>query len=149
MHYHAEVWVPEPKALFGSSFKENIEKAVEVSMTPYQQNGDGWWDWYQIGGRWTGIHAPDYDPNTDPENIENGSVKWPTLWVHFPSDIMKVEELPELLNCFTLVIKNQVEQEKAWNGEDFVATGFNGLVAPKLKELGITDGYLVTVDYHS
>lgn len=150
MHYHAEVWVPEPKALFGSSFKKNIEKAVEVSMSPFSRYGDsGWWDWYQIGGRWTGVHVPDYDPNTDPENIENGSVKWPTSWVHFPGDIMKVEELPKLLNCFTLVIKDQVEQERAWNGKDFVTTDFNGLVAPKLKQLAIFDGYLVTVDYHS
>lgn len=27
------------------------------------------WDWFQIGGRWTG-HFDGYDPHTDPDNIE-------------------------------------------------------------------------------
>lgn len=26
------------------------------------------WDWYQIGGRWTGMLDPDYDPAKDPRN---------------------------------------------------------------------------------
>lgn len=28
------------------------------------------WDWWVIGGRWTGAFAPDYNPNEDPRNIE-------------------------------------------------------------------------------
>lgn len=28
------------------------------------------WDWYQIGGRWAGAFESDYDPSTDPRNIE-------------------------------------------------------------------------------
>jgi hypothetical protein len=28
------------------------------------------WDWWQIGGRWTGALVPDYNPEEDPENIE-------------------------------------------------------------------------------
>ena len=193
-HAHAEVWVPEPRALFGSSFQENIDKAVEVAMEPYQERDydddiAGFWDWWQIGGRWTGAHVPGYDPEADPNNIEicqycNGTgfrtdrggdearekdptytcnacgnfdrdekgkaigwkhgaagagktVKWPTSWAHFPGDIMAVKDLPESLDCYTLLVK------------DFIATGFNGLVVPKLKELGVIDGYLVTVDYHS
>ena len=155
MHYHAEVWVQKE---FLDKFPDSlrllcVQDAVTAALAPYDENdcddNSGWWDWYQIGGRWTGTHVPGYDPNTDPENIENGSVKWPTSWVHFTGDIMKVEELPKLLNCFTLVIKDQVEQKKAWNGEDFVTTDFDGLVVPRLKQLGIFDGYLVTVDYHS
>ena len=203
MHYHAEVWVSKPRALFGSSFKESTDRAVEIAMAPHQENedGDGWWDWYQIGGRYTGRHDPSYDPSGDPANIEkcptcNGTgfrtdkggkeervkdptytcnacgdfildenkkivgwkhgpagagkrAKWPTSWVPFAGDVMEVRDIPELLSCYTLVVKGQVEQERVWNGEDFVATDFDGLVVPKLKELGITDGYLVTVDYHS
>lgn len=64
------------------------------------------WDWWQIGGRWTGMLAISYDPSEDPENKErcflcggtgkredmecvsgcNGckgtgiSIKWPTQW---------------------------------------------------------------------
>lgn len=32
-------------------------------------NEDSHWDWFQVGGRWTGMWA-DYDPSTDPDNIE-------------------------------------------------------------------------------
>jgi len=32
-------------------------------------NPDSKWDWYQIGGRWTGFYS-DYNPATDPKNIE-------------------------------------------------------------------------------
>lgn len=28
------------------------------------------WDWYQIGGRWSGLLNPDYDPAEDPRNQE-------------------------------------------------------------------------------
>lgn len=28
------------------------------------------WDWWQVGGRWTGMMDPEYDPQTDPNNIE-------------------------------------------------------------------------------
>jgi len=28
------------------------------------------WDWWEIGGRWTGALVEDYDPYTDPDNLE-------------------------------------------------------------------------------
>lgn len=28
------------------------------------------WDWWSVGGRWSGLLAPAYDPHTDPENFE-------------------------------------------------------------------------------
>lgn len=74
-----------------------------VATTTY--NPKSKWDWWQIGGRWTGC-LTDYDPNKDPDNIEtcwlckgtgerhddvvdgecNGCegkgkrIKWPTDW---------------------------------------------------------------------
>jgi hypothetical protein len=33
-------------------------------------NPDSKWDWYQVGGRWSGQFDSDYDPATDPDNIE-------------------------------------------------------------------------------
>jgi hypothetical protein len=33
-------------------------------------NPDKKWDWYQIGGRWTGALVPHYDPAEDPDNRE-------------------------------------------------------------------------------
>jgi len=33
-------------------------------------NPNAKWDWWQVGGRWTGMLVPDYDPNKDPDNIQ-------------------------------------------------------------------------------
>lgn len=33
------------------------------------ENPEGFWDWWVIGGRWTGVLDPDYDPSTDPRNF--------------------------------------------------------------------------------
>ena len=64
MHYHAEIWIPP-----------NIEDAkeyIDTILKPYSEHvsADGFLDWYQIGGRWTGCHDPSYDPEKDPRNIE-------------------------------------------------------------------------------
>lgn len=32
------------------------------------------WDWYQIGGRWTSVLDPTYNPETDPDNIEECNI---------------------------------------------------------------------------
>jgi hypothetical protein len=53
--------------------REEIEAAVQFQMEPYDENGEWFadgsrWDWYQIGGRFTGV-LDDYDPSTDPRNI--------------------------------------------------------------------------------
>jgi hypothetical protein len=45
---------------------EDIESAVENILSPYQ---DKEWDWYQIGGRWTGLFDG-YNPEKNPANIE-------------------------------------------------------------------------------
>lgn len=43
-------------------------------LAPYDENLPGnqqaKWDWYQIGGRWSGALTPDYDPAQDPANVE-------------------------------------------------------------------------------
>lgn len=62
MHYHAEIWVPT---------LENLDQQIEDLMEPHRENdqGSGFWDWYQIGGRWTGSHD-NYDPTNDRANYE-------------------------------------------------------------------------------
>lgn len=54
--------------------RTEVEAAVQFQMEPYDENGEFFadgsrWDWYQIGGRWTG-HLSDYNPRTDPANME-------------------------------------------------------------------------------
>jgi hypothetical protein len=45
---------------------KSIDEAVEHAMGPHEEDG-GFWDWYQIGGRWTGA-LDGYDPDKDPAN---------------------------------------------------------------------------------
>ena len=49
MHYHLEIIMPPV---------ENIESAIEEIMQPFDENNEdnrhSFWDWYQIGGRYSG-----------------------------------------------------------------------------------------------
>jgi len=195
----------------------------------YWHNPKGFWDWWQIGGRWKGIHIPDYDPNEDPDHEEvcnlcggtgdrpewviyhawwteddnisalahdkttavavagilrsesdpdalsfkgeirvertfkdklaeecngcNGchgkgiKTSWPTQWGHHDKDVIALSDIDDDFGCYTLIV-DEVYHIKEWNGGTLVETGFDGKVKPFLAEMGITDGYLITVDYH-
>jgi len=75
MHFHAEIWIPN-KLKIGSS---KLEKTIEDIMLPYydgfnesEYDEDSvppitFFDWYSIGGRWTGAHDK-YDPYKDTAN---------------------------------------------------------------------------------
>lgn len=112
MHYHAEVWL---KDLYG------VEEQVSKALAPYEETdkGEGWWDWWRIGGRWAGVH-----------------------------DVCAVSLLSEDFLCYTLVVDGQVFHKRGWDGNEFVDTEFGGHVLFQLYKLGITDGFLITVDYH-
>jgi hypothetical protein len=58
MHYSVLVIVPS----VGSP-----EEMVGRLLAPYQEEVGGQWDWFQIGGRWTGM-LDGYDPSKDPAN---------------------------------------------------------------------------------
>lgn len=64
MHYHAEVWIAD---------KYEAEELVAAAMEPYNEETakrrEGLWDWWVIGGRWSGVHAK-IDPTKDPANYE-------------------------------------------------------------------------------
>ncbi len=62
MHFLAAVLIPADAAV--------TEDAVRAAMAPYDENesDDGWWDWWSIGGRWTGVWADGYDAYEDPAN---------------------------------------------------------------------------------
>lgn len=83
-------------------------------------NPNAKWDWWQVGGRWSGFLTPNYDPSEDPLNKEvcflcrgsgkrldmpeqekcngcNGTgikTKWPTQWRDVDGNCMRVGDIP-------------------------------------------------------
>jgi len=146
MHNHAEVYLENLK---------DWKSQVEEILLPYDENlntENGLFDWYQIGGRWTGSHG-NYDPETDPLNFdEKGKLNWPALWVDHSSNIIAVENVDDELTCATIFFDNTYFESSYWSDvkKDFVANKeFDGNVKKFLSKRGITTGFLVTVDYHS
>ena len=66
MHFLTYVVVPPG---YDGDPVEYVERALEPF---YEEDGNpsAFWDWYQIGGRWSGHLSPSYNPTTDPRNIE-------------------------------------------------------------------------------
>lgn len=52
---------------------DKLHEAIGTILSPWNENDesvkDGQWDWWQLGGRWTGVWS-DYNPLTDPANWE-------------------------------------------------------------------------------
>lgn len=93
------------------------------------------WDWWTVGGRFTGLFSPDYDPAKDSANqevcflcrgtgkrldmvVDNGCngckgtgvrEKWPTQWKPHSGDQITVAQLRENLEA----LRSQAEQEAA------------------------------------
>lgn len=83
-------------------------------------NPNAKWDWWSVGGRWTGYFKPNYDPDTDERNQEtcflckgsgkredmpeqekcngcNGTgtrAKWPTQWAKVEEDQVQFKDIP-------------------------------------------------------
>jgi len=86
-----------------STRPEDLDVAVSQAM---EMGKDIHWDWYQIGGRWTGALSG-YNPDEDPANLEgNGTrTKWPTQWARHPGDVVLVESLTrEQVELFAHVV---------------------------------------------
>lgn len=81
MHYSCMVVIPPgytgdvneyvERAMAPYDEQLEVEEYVEEDGTTYMHNPQSFWDWYQIGGRWTGHFARDeYDPELDRRNWE-------------------------------------------------------------------------------
>jgi len=177
MHYHAEIWTPK--------IPTDLESFVARMMGRHEQSG-GFWDWYQVGGRWMGDHD-NYRPELDPRNqevcsicngtgerewekndVESGwkakcrgcnachgtgvSTKWPTNYAPYTGDVMEFTKVKDDLTAATLIIHKgrgkETSHSEEWTGKAFVKGALGGTVKEFLKSKGITDGYLITVDYH-
>ena len=97
--------------------ENGTEGEISEALAPHYEQE---WDWYQVGGRWTGFFDG-YKPEDDPTNIEtcnlcagtgtrkdmkvengcNGCqgkgkrVKWPTEWETRPGDTIETSKLTE------------------------------------------------------
>lgn len=201
MHHHCEVYIPS-KVMEGLTTQEELYNYavsfVENVMAPFQEcdgsdcpedidkdedgnviscdgceNSGGFYDWYVVGGRWTGA-LDGYKPWEDPQNYEscdlcdgtglrtdevgkqNGGMGWcrgcnackgtgmKKKWHNqpHPGDLQPLSKVSDELICSTLIINGEVVNDDSWSGPGIK-------VKEALAERGITEGYLVTVDYHS
>lgn len=135
------------------------------------RNPKGYWDWYQIGGRWSGV-LDGYDPETNPLNTEecghcrgtklnNGSEtpcaycegkgvtpKWPTSWVPYKGDIAIVGDIKERRIPYTIVSDDKWLSKEKWNGKSFATTKDFTKKATKILDDN-KENIAVVVDYHS
>lgn len=165
MHYHCEIWFPT---------RAEIKSAIDKVMAPYCEEGSSkraFWDWYVIGGRWAGEHDG-YKPWEDSRNYSicnlcNGTgmrkdvttknmalgtrgcngcygtgIKQNYNNCSYEGNIMSLSEVRDDIESYTLIIARG-----RWP-KIFHKTDYTGNVKSFLKENGIEDGFLVTVDYH-
>lgn len=154
---------------------DDVEAAIEKLLAPYSEESSdgGWWDWWQIGGRWTG-KLSGYDPRDDPQNIEtcricggtgqrsdeaqgvpcNGCegsgrrVKWATDFASHDGDVQRVDDILERGVPYTLVTPDGAWHKERWDGSDF--TPDPQWEATFGRELAKWRGHLaVVVDYQS
>ena len=60
MHFFVHVILPD--RIRGGCSQNEVESAIESVLKPYSvedgENEDGWWDWYEMGGRFDGLVKP-------------------------------------------------------------------------------------------
>lgn len=164
MHHFAAVVIPAGVAY------EDAGPYVEKYMEPYREEYDeaadeltGFWDWYQIGGRWTGVWA-EYDPEKDPRNIADGSqpfdrpgeVRWPTRWAPLPYDLIPVRNFLAMPTVFrrpiTLITPEQGIEKETWRGDhykDHWQTDEQWEQTLQTVLSAYANDQLLVVDYHS
>lgn len=96
-YYGVNVVIQENDEIPSDSYILTDEEGNFLKYYKYT-NPNAKWDWWQIGGRYTGRLHPDYDPQKDPSNQEIGfdgksSVKWPSDWRKFGGDIKEIKNL--------------------------------------------------------
>ncbi len=183
MHYYTIALIPETTdvplevARVMAPYNEALElEPCREEGEPdkiYWCNPEGRWDWYQIGGRWTG-KWDDYDPEEDPANAKpcfcrtsevvtatckicDGTgtrTAWPIEWQLHSGDICKaaslrlsVDQMPR-----ALVMSGAWHTYEVWDSEAenhrMVYTD-NEWTAFVKERLAQWDGLAVVVDYHS
>jgi hypothetical protein len=166
MHYLTLVVIPE---------NGDVAKHVDTVMNQRAVKSVLGWDWFQIGGRWSGLFSG-YDPDTDPKNIKtcelcggtgtrrdmrvangcNGCEGkgrrpvWPTERVEHDGDVLTTAEAlaqltPERVP-YAIATNGKCSETESWNGKDFVK---NPEHEATVRMMLAQPGRCVVVDYHS
>lgn len=92
MHFSNLVICPKDET--GKKSLSEIVAPVVVEGNE-EHSSDGWWDWYQVGGRWTGFFDG-YDPELDPNlKGKDGKTTWPTQWPERKEDAIQIKDLTQ------------------------------------------------------
>jgi len=154
MHYHCEVWIPQrPKKL------SELKVLINNIMSQYSYNNDDsceekFYDWYVIGGRWSGDHLPEHEFLSDYRNYTQCSCKDTSRSCGYchgtgmklknssfhKSDVMKLSKVRDDLTCCILIVDGIVYYD-----DDLKDTPVKKFLFDK----GVTSGYLVIVDCHN
>ncbi len=113
------------------------------------------WDWWQVGGRYTGRLSAGYDPEKDPRNLEynrykrtasdpNMVPKWPTEWVKFEGDIIQ----KGALNFDKIFAAKKIEFERHFDRLISMITDFDFRLWSEITE-GKNYGDKQREEYHS
>ena len=121
MHYSILVILPKdvrPKTV------EEVQTAVGGALGRWRDSDR--FDWYQVGGRWTGALS-EYKPEEDPSNADpsrSGGAKWPTSWAPFEGDCQPTSRVtPEMADRFygyVLPDPPVWRDWEEWDGRTFV-----------------------------
>lgn len=68
-YYGAEITTDPSQPREGARYV-HVDAEGNVISVMDRTNPNKKWDWWQVGGRWTGLLSPIYDPNDDPNNTE-------------------------------------------------------------------------------
>jgi len=166
MHYLTLVVIPE---------NGDVAKHVDAVMSQRAVKSELDWDWFQIGGRWTGLFDG-YDPDTDPKNIKtcdlcggtgrrrdmsvangcNGcqgkgrAAVWSTDRAPHEGDVLTTAEALASLTPdripHAIAAKGKSSVSESWNGKTFVA---NPEHEATVRMMLAQPGRCVVVDCHS
>ena len=161
MHYHIEILMPPT---------DDVEGTVKRALSPYMQGEDDgmpvWWDWYKLGGAWTGAKGN--------ARRSEGYAESPPATTLPLSDVAH-----NRLKCYRFAVVTPYDDEYApgeirfvvsseiWNGSNYEETRWNGTVGQALDDMLAShdrirftdetrerftpqdDWLLVTVDLHN
>ena len=140
MRYHGEVWLPR-RPLFQEALEPDVQSAMWMFYAGNPQRIRSLWRRVAIGGVWRGAHlAGDAPVDLEAECVDG---------IH-PKDLLPVSDLPPGFMAHMLFYRDRAYSVLDWDAAPPGPGPLHGKTLNRLLwELGVTDGFLVTVDCHA